>query len=1344
MTNRSPESFFRGNDIVPFIGVVENTEDPMQIGRVQVRAIGFHPEASDGGVPTEHLPWAYVALPTTASGMSGIGSTHGLVDGSWVFGFFQDGRDAQQPFVLASFVGAPGMTPLQKEYVGSGLGLSSMGPGGLSASFQTMAAKVVGGLGNATKFGATVGGLLSLANFLKNDDAVKTITQFMGLDSASGIPKIAQVVDAATAESIKTGAIKAATLAPGLGLNALVNLPQALLGLFTAGGATGIPQGVGGSPLSSASFGTTAKPGQEITADNITAEVKTDFDLLADSAGQNLGMITILSTGTPKTKKYTIDALQRDSNNRKQGDGAGVGAHIVIDQTGQIIKTRDFTKEGAHTQGMNSVAVGGQSMQNFGIMLIGGLAPGRGTNQTNSPINSKFYPVQLATLEKLITAFLRKFPKAVLTGQNEISGTSSPGFNVSEWGAARWPNNVNTTMGGQKKIAGSGSSTVGAATLAPTNLDTEGSGAAGDSAGDIKTTTGNKRGFQGGPSHPLPSYAAKRQSDVPAMARTNALTTGSGSSSIAAGSGGPSQQYVAKMEEPSQWAFPRAREADTLDARAIPATWQAPVAPHGGEYGQAHVVRSTEGGHHILLDDTTGRQKVEIVHSSGSMLQVQADGSGLFYVKKDSYEVVLGDKNVGVQGGFTLSVGGDYRITVKGDLVYDVTGRILINGASGMTELIRGDRSTITEGSHLFQAKKNATHRVGKDVSMQVGGKMSTAVKGSRHDVTDGNRSDTAMGESMSYTAGNKAELVLGTVATHAQNMIMQSQAEIIQVAGGNFMQSAKGKMSVISDGSLIVESKAAAKIISGSAMGITSGAALDVASAGTMHIGSGPTMHLYSGSPILTNPSLQDGADAASSVSGAATAAVEAPPAQLTREANPADSKSNLNAEQVTQGEIDAAEAMDDAGETGASPAGSIQSGGTPGSDSVFNPIQSTGVISATPSLGNHKEDACAIAQDLVGKGWSQQGASAIVGNMINESSLRPAISVVDTNSLTSGGLIQWNGPRFQALKQYSAAQGLNWQTREAQLGFLNYEARNAEKSAGMRLISASDMEQAVKASAEYERFQGYASNRQGIYTGGAWENENGNRASNALGVYNDCFGGNVQSIGAQQATGIEAYTGGGTGDGGGGGGGGGDSTTVDTGTGAIDSSQGIRGPLADKNVPAGPIQQPTVPPSSETGFPGRGGTAGGINWGMKVSEHYTLGDMAPTSKFHVGMNPTYARGNISSDTLIRNLSGVAVNVLEPMSAHLGKVNVMSGYRSLAYTLALRRRGNTGAVLNSDHQIGQAVDIKVPGLSPAFVANWVERNLPNVSGIGRYPTFTHVSFKLEGNGGQIRKWGRN
>lgn len=75
-----------------FIGVVENNVDERLEGRVQVRAFGIHGTNKD--IPTVDLPWATLII-----GSHDVNFTVPPLN-AWVFGFFLDGRSAQQPFIL--------------------------------------------------------------------------------------------------------------------------------------------------------------------------------------------------------------------------------------------------------------------------------------------------------------------------------------------------------------------------------------------------------------------------------------------------------------------------------------------------------------------------------------------------------------------------------------------------------------------------------------------------------------------------------------------------------------------------------------------------------------------------------------------------------------------------------------------------------------------------------------------------------------------------------------------------------------------------------------------------------------------------------------------------------------------------------------------------------------------------------------------------------------------------------------------------------------------------------------------------------------------------------------------
>jgi len=98
---------FMGKDrFVWFVGVVEDRNDPLKIGRVRVRCLGYHTEDLTQ-IPTTDLPWAHVMHPVTDPSMQGLGhSPSWLVPGTWVVGFFRD-NEKQQPLILGSLPGIP-------------------------------------------------------------------------------------------------------------------------------------------------------------------------------------------------------------------------------------------------------------------------------------------------------------------------------------------------------------------------------------------------------------------------------------------------------------------------------------------------------------------------------------------------------------------------------------------------------------------------------------------------------------------------------------------------------------------------------------------------------------------------------------------------------------------------------------------------------------------------------------------------------------------------------------------------------------------------------------------------------------------------------------------------------------------------------------------------------------------------------------------------------------------------------------------------------------------------------------------------------------------------------------
>ena len=91
------------SNMLHFVGVVEDNHDRTNAGRVRVRAFGIHPprvsKDIEDSVPTSDLPWA-----TVLDGTYGVSTVIPNV-GDWVFGFFIDGREAQQPMIIGRLPG---------------------------------------------------------------------------------------------------------------------------------------------------------------------------------------------------------------------------------------------------------------------------------------------------------------------------------------------------------------------------------------------------------------------------------------------------------------------------------------------------------------------------------------------------------------------------------------------------------------------------------------------------------------------------------------------------------------------------------------------------------------------------------------------------------------------------------------------------------------------------------------------------------------------------------------------------------------------------------------------------------------------------------------------------------------------------------------------------------------------------------------------------------------------------------------------------------------------------------------------------------------------------------------
>lgn len=95
----SAHDFMGKNGFFWWIGVVEDRNDPLALGRAKVRIFGYH-TSDQTLLPTNDLPWAMPLAP-----LHNPAGVKAPFESTWVLGFFLDGQIAQQPVMLGAFNG---------------------------------------------------------------------------------------------------------------------------------------------------------------------------------------------------------------------------------------------------------------------------------------------------------------------------------------------------------------------------------------------------------------------------------------------------------------------------------------------------------------------------------------------------------------------------------------------------------------------------------------------------------------------------------------------------------------------------------------------------------------------------------------------------------------------------------------------------------------------------------------------------------------------------------------------------------------------------------------------------------------------------------------------------------------------------------------------------------------------------------------------------------------------------------------------------------------------------------------------------------------------------------------
>lgn len=682
-----------------YTGVVENRQDPLQLGRCQVRIVGLHTH-DKVQLPTQELPWSMPVQPIGSAAMNGIGFTPvGPVEGTTVIIMFAD-QEQQQPIMLGTVGGIP-QAPVA--ITDDDSGEINTNPKTRDIKLRTVPGPTTG---NQLTFYDPENGNLNLTSDLKAN--MKVIG--FGLPDNTFIVRIDSPTQITINNTLVGYIENIITFAdPPTNLDA-VNASK-VEGVLTTSSGQPVLDGSGnpvkaGDPVATPTTAETPKPSStNVTIPTIpppkssSNETKAKQGIKAliaacDKVGLTtkeqkcalLGIAGGESAWIPQLESYTYsDARLKQIYSFATPED--IAKYANASRKG--ISREEFfswaygpTKRGKGFLGNQTDADGGKYFGRGFIQLTGKANYARYQKLANEMglnldiVNNPDSLDSDINVSALVAALYIKdrVPKSV-------SPTAHPGYYL----AAKKAVGVNSPDIAARKTAyyeyfyGTPSSNSvekdagSPAVQPPANF----TGTPGPSANAQKTGSDNTGFRDPNNKYPLPDYINEPD--------TNRLARGIKDGTV-----------IDKKDGTRAIGIPKAMDNGS---------WDQPLAPFGARY-PFNKVFETESGHIQEFDDTPGQERIHTYHRSGTFQEVDPQGTQVNYI--------VGDNFVVMERNGCISVRGECNITVDGNTnIY-----------------ARTDANIQVEQNATIKVGNNADIGVATDLTMAVGGDMKLKVAG--------------------------------------------------------------------------------------------------------------------------------------------------------------------------------------------------------------------------------------------------------------------------------------------------------------------------------------------------------------------------------------------------------------------------------------------------------------------------------------------------------------------------------------------------------------------------------------------------------------------------------------
>jgi len=100
-----------------------------------------------------------------------------------------------------------------------------------------------------------------------------------------------------------------------------------------------------------------------------------------------------------------------------------------------------------------------------------------------------------------------------------------------------------------------------------------------------------------------------------------------------------------------------------------------PTSPYAAKYPYNKVMR-TESGHLIEIDDTPSKERIHIMHKTGTYVEVDTNGDVILKSTRNKFDITTSNNNVYVGGNVNIRVKGNVNVLVDGTYTVESKGNM--------------------------------------------------------------------------------------------------------------------------------------------------------------------------------------------------------------------------------------------------------------------------------------------------------------------------------------------------------------------------------------------------------------------------------------------------------------------------------------------------------------------------------------------------------------------------------------------------------------------------------------------------------------------------------------------